>query len=437
MLRTTLLKRATSVTAPLIQRASYTVASSVSSNGVRVAASEESSPVSSLSVVVGAGPRYEDASNLGVSSVLKSFAFKNTHERSAFRITREAELQGAQLSVAQGRESLVYSAEFLSKDLPYFVQLLSDVISQTNFAKYEYLDVKKASQEQSKQSLASPEVKALEALHSVAFRNGLGNSLYSHVGSKATYENLKEFVNQSFVGSNISVVGTGVQKDQLDELVQQHFAKLNQGVKAKSAATKYYGGESRLEAAGEQSTLALAFEGASLSSAEYLKLQVLRYIIGAEKTTKWGAGVTATSAAVSKVPGASASTFNIGYSDAGLFGILVNSSAEQAQNLTQTAIDQISKAAAGVSEEDLKRAVANAKFETAQLVDTRLGRGQIIGEQQLFGNGKQQIFDVIAKLDEVSSKDVSEAAKKVLSSKPTLVTVGNNHTLPYVDSFKF
>ncbi|KAK9739190.1 ubiquinol-cytochrome c reductase core subunit 1, partial [Basidiobolus ranarum] len=299
MLRTTLLKKATSVTAPLIQRASYTVATSVASNGVRIAASEESSPVSSLSVVVGAGSRFENPHNFGVSQVLKSFAFKNTRERSAFRITREAELQGAQLSVSQGRESLVYSAEFLSQDLPYFVQLLSDVISQTNFAKYEYLDVKKFVQEQAKQSLSNPEIKVFEALHSVAFRNGLGNSLYSKAGSKATYEDLMQFVNQSYVGSNISVVGTGVEKEQLDGLVQQHFGKLDQGVKAKSASSKYYGGESRLEFSGEHGALALAFEGAPLSSSEYLRLQVLRYIIGAEKTAKWGTGITSTSIAAS------------------------------------------------------------------------------------------------------------------------------------------
>ncbi|KAK9761168.1 ubiquinol-cytochrome c reductase core subunit 1 [Basidiobolus ranarum] len=95
------------------------------------------------------------------------------------------------------------------------------------------------------------------------------------------------------------------------------------------------------------------------------------------------------------------------------------------------------KAAAGVSDEELKRAIANAKFEAAQLVDTRLGRGQIVGEQQLYGKEPSQIFDVLAKLDEVSAKEVSEIAKKALASKPTLVTLGNSHTLPYADSFKF
>ena len=49
------------------------------------------------------------------------------------RITREAELLGGELLAYHTRESLVLSAKFLRDDLPYFAELLGEVVSQTKF----------------------------------------------------------------------------------------------------------------------------------------------------------------------------------------------------------------------------------------------------------------------------------------------------------------
>lgn len=61
------------------------------------------------------------------------FCSQNTHRRSALRITREAELLGGQLTSYHTRESLVIEAKFLREDLPYFTELLGEVISETKF----------------------------------------------------------------------------------------------------------------------------------------------------------------------------------------------------------------------------------------------------------------------------------------------------------------
>ena len=58
---------------------------------------------------------------------------QNTHKRSALRITRESELLGGQLIAYHTREALVVEAKFLREDLPYFTELLGEVISQTRY----------------------------------------------------------------------------------------------------------------------------------------------------------------------------------------------------------------------------------------------------------------------------------------------------------------
>lgn len=51
------------------------------------------------------------------------------------RITREAELLGGELNAWHSRENLIIGAKFLRDDLPYFVELLGEVISNTKFTR--------------------------------------------------------------------------------------------------------------------------------------------------------------------------------------------------------------------------------------------------------------------------------------------------------------
>ena len=50
------------------------------------------------------------------------------------RITRETELLGGEISSTHSRENIVLRTKFLSKDLPYFTELLAEVATQTKFA---------------------------------------------------------------------------------------------------------------------------------------------------------------------------------------------------------------------------------------------------------------------------------------------------------------
>lgn len=59
---------------------------------------------------------------------------QSTSKRSALRITREAELLGGELLAYHSRESLVLRAKFLREDLPYFTELLGEIITKTRYA---------------------------------------------------------------------------------------------------------------------------------------------------------------------------------------------------------------------------------------------------------------------------------------------------------------
>lgn len=60
---------------------------------------------------------------------------QSTYKRSSLRITREAELLGGELFAYHSRENLVIGAKFLREDLPYFTELLGEVVSETKFTR--------------------------------------------------------------------------------------------------------------------------------------------------------------------------------------------------------------------------------------------------------------------------------------------------------------
>ncbi len=58
---------------------------------------------------------------------------QNTAKRSALRITRESELLGGQLTSYNTREAVVLEAHFLREHLPYYTELLGEVVASTKF----------------------------------------------------------------------------------------------------------------------------------------------------------------------------------------------------------------------------------------------------------------------------------------------------------------
>ena len=62
---------------------------------------------------------------------------QNTQKRFALRIVRETELLGSEFFSNRTREAIVYGASFMREDLPYFVELLAEIASET---KYQRMD---------------------------------------------------------------------------------------------------------------------------------------------------------------------------------------------------------------------------------------------------------------------------------------------------------
>lgn len=85
----------------------------------------------------------------------------------------------------------------------------------------------------------------MNLLHAVAYRRGLGNSLFcgKHRAGKISPETLQHYVGEQFVTSRAAVVGYGIDYNELLQYAQN--CGMQTGGDVAEEATKYYGGEAR------------------------------------------------------------------------------------------------------------------------------------------------------------------------------------------------
>ncbi|ORY97770.1 Metalloenzyme, LuxS/M16 peptidase-like protein [Syncephalastrum racemosum] len=406
---------------------------STASNGIKVAAIEEPGQTAGLAVVVNGGSRLE--STRGAAHLLKNYGFKNNAKRTAFRVTREADLAGAVLSANLTRESVVYAAEFLNGDAAQFAEILGDAVSSQKYQAHEFVDVAKKTAAESASALANPEVAVLEAAHRAAFRTGLGNSLFAT--PTANNDAVQQYATELFKSGNVALVGSGLSLDKVQQFAETFF-DLPSGNQLTATPTKYFGGEARYDAASSTGHYAIAFEGAAVDSADFAALEVLRYALGGQQQVQFAApsGILGQISA-SLAEGSTLKAFNFGYSDAGLFGVYASAPAAGAPAAVAAAAEQLKAVAKGLSEEDFKRAVAQAKFGATAGFETRLDRLETVGAQALRAGRYTSAADVAAAIEKVSTSDVAKAAEKLLSSKPTTAALGDLNSLPYADSVSF
>ncbi|CAG8502052.1 16731_t:CDS:2 [Acaulospora colombiana] len=279
-----------------------------------------------------------------------------------------------------------------------------------------------------------PEVVAFDAAHSIAFRHGLGNSLFANESTKITNsQDVSAFANKVYIAPNITVVGTSVNHQELLNLTDDLFQNISHASPFTPIPSKYYGGEARIAAEGI-SHYVLAFAGAPAGTPDYATLQVLRSLIDGEKHTKWGEGVNVLAKTVNKFEGTRGSAFNVGYSDAGLFGVHTSGIATSVYQVLRAVVEELKRASSSVPKENFDQALAKARSSVAATYETRYSKTETFGGQVLSSGKVIPPAEAIAQLDRVKIEDVQNAAIKVLQSKPTAVAIGDINSLPYSDA---
>ncbi|KAK6457967.1 ubiquinol-cytochrome-c reductase complex core protein 2 mitochondrial precursor [Scheffersomyces xylosifermentans] len=321
---------------------------STATKSIKVAARDAPGALTTLSVVVNnAGSK---TGKSGVAHLAAKFNFLNTGSKSALRFTRESELLGGVFSTNVTRDAIVLNTQFLKEDLPYYVEALGSVLTNTSFRPHEFTEVVlPAAKAEYEAAHASNAFTAVESLHELSFRKGLGNPLYYDGTTKISVDEVAQFASDAYKQSNVSIFASGANPEDLDTFIgESSFAYLASGSTSAAPVELFKGKESRIRAAGESG----AFIGVPVKTSEFGKYETLSAAIGSSV-------LAGAPSPLSKIAGAS--SFLYKYQDAGLFVVSVTgSAAEVAQG-----IKQAKKVVDSVSTTDLTNATKATQLSVA------------------------------------------------------------------------
>lgn len=212
------------------------------------------------------------------------------------------------------------------------------------------------------------------------------------------------FAEAAYTKDNIAVVADGASQTGLSKWIEPFF----KAVPAQSSSSlnvtpsKYFGGEQRI-ASTNGNSMVIAFPGAAIG-ANQPETAVLAGLLGGESNIKWSPGFSLLSKAVAASPGASAKATNYAYSDAGLLAIQISGQAAAVRKVAEESVKALkSVAEGGVSQENLVKAIAKAKFNLLSSTEV-IGTGLVYtGSNLIHGGQPLQIAETVKALEGVTA----------------------------------
>jgi len=247
----------------------------------------------------------------------------------------------------------------------------------------------------------TPAALALETAHNVAFHGGLGSSRLALTNKYLTNKSITEYSKKVYNKDNVAVVASGAPQPDLEKWTAEFFNELPSGVGPAVAPAQYYGGENRLFSP-HGDAIVIAFPGSASAQAEYT---VLAHLLGGEASIKWNTGMSLLSQTVLDIPHTTAVAKHVSYTDAGLLYVAIEgpgSALTQAGKNVVSAIKSLGEA----KPEDIKRAIALAKFGVLAAAEDRSIGLESVGQTVIASGKAPQVESIVKALDGVTASAV-------------------------------
>lgn len=403
--------------------------SKLAGSGLSVVSCNTGSPLTTIGVLVKAGSRYETYDNLGVTHALSSAVYLSSKHYTSFGIVKNIQQVGTGIEAKVGRDCIMFSSQVLSGKIDIVADYLLDAIANPAFKPWEILDDLPKRMTINLEGLA-PDVRAMELLHKAAYREGLGNSLFSapHMVGKHSPILLNAFHQKHFTADRACLVGVGdIDHNKLAKLGDA--LTLEKGAGPEAIATKYYGGELRHDSAGEVAYVALGTDVAITSERDWIAGCLLQKVLGVGSSVKYGSGAGQLEKAIAGEESCTVSCINNGYSDGNLIGAFIVCNASSAGQVTSKVAAALRSV--NVTDAEFKAAKKWVSLDTSEKMLNTSERARFLAACAAYGMSEKAILDAIP---QVTLGDVQALAKKLAGAKFSMASVGNLRTVPYVDS---
>lgn len=349
---------------------------------------------------------------------------------------------GGHLNAYTSREQTAYYAKVFRKDVPKAVDILADLLQNSvlepSAIERERGVILREAEEVSKQM---DEV-VFDHLHSVAFQGSpLGQTILGpEENIKALgREELLSYIKSNYTANRMVLAAAGaVDHEALVKLAESAFSGLPKGRSAgwQPLPAAYTGAEVRMtDESMPHAHMAIAVQGASWVSEDYLPLLVAQAIVGS-----WNRGLASGANGASRLAQVVAQnglaqsflSFNTSYMDTGLFGIyMVSDKTSDLDDLVYEVQQEWVRLCLNVTEAEVARARTQLQAALLLSLDGSTPVAEDIGRQLLIYGRRHSPTELLQRIAAIDAKTVRRVASNYLYDRcPAVVALGPIGTFP-------
>lgn len=385
-------------------------------NGIRVVSElHPSSRAVSLGVWVLTGTRHENTKQAGMSHFLEHLVFKGTKTRSAYQIAKSLEALGGELNAYTSREHTCYYALVLKDHWEKGMEVLADLVTNMKVSRENFILEKSVIL----QEIGMSDENLEELIYDYYFERSLPKSSLGKpiLGTEAsisqtTMKSVTEFYKENYSGSHLIVSATGnIDHQDLVEAVQKYLGKKPKGRPlVKNKKPKHKAIRAVIEKPSEQLHLLFGFPVTSFKDRLRFEAFIVNALLGGGMTSKLFQSVREKRGLVYSIY----STLNT-FTDYGCINIYAACDQKNVKSVFKNVGAELRRLKKyKISHHDLqmyKTQVKGALLLGSDDIDNRMN--SIAVNEMIFEKYKS-IDEVIAEIDQVSTKSVKEFIDKYL-----------------------
>ena len=381
------------------------------------------------------GGRDETKEINGVAHLLEHMAFKGTKTKNALQIAETIENVGGDINAYTSKEITAYYVKLLADDLPYGIDILTDILQNSTFAEEELNRERGVIIQEIGMYLDTPDDMIFDYWQEKAYPDQpMGRSILgkTDIIKNISREEVKSFMMNHYNPKKMIISAAGkINHEQFVESIKKLCTNLPKGLTQQRVKASYQSGEYREDKKLEQIHLMLGFEGINYFDEDYYSLEIYDSLLGGGMSSRLFQEIREKRGLVYSIQ-----SFSANYTDTGIFGVGFGTGETQIQELIPVLCDELNKSVDDVNEKEVNRGKAQLKVSQMRSRERASSRCVSAAYQLLHHNRIIEPSEIIEKIDNVSVGTVKKIAKKIISRPMTISSIGPLKKLEYLDKIQ-
>lgn len=369
------------------------------------------------------GARYEAAQDNGLAHLFEHMVFKGTATRSARAIAEEVEDVGGNLNAWTSRDTTVFHARLLARDLPLGVAIIADLVTHPRFDADDLVREKDVVLQELGEARDTPDDIVFDYLQEAAFPGqALGRSILGSEASldRLTVDDLHGWLASGYRNSRLTLVVAGkVDQDAVMRLAEAAFPNGGESPAPAPEAVVFAPGQFADARRFEQAQLTSGYPAPGHHDPVHDAAALFTLAAGGGMSSRLFQEVRENRGLAYSISAATTA-----YADGGLMSIHAATARKDAARARDLIDKVMAETAATLSTAELARAKAQAVASLLMALESPQGQGDYVARSLLVHGRFVPAAELVKRIEAVNVEAARAAGAAMLAHAPARAEIG-------------